>query len=90
MRWMARFTSSPDGLLHSNGEVCCILGVCCPPAAARAKMVSEFQKVSGYDADGCDKIVAFLEERFDFAPKGMIQPLIDHIATMARKHPAGV
>lgn len=73
----------------SNGEVCCILGVCCPPAEARAKMVSEFQKVSGYDADGCEKIAAFLEERFDFAPKGTIAPLIEKVSDMARKHPKG-
>ena len=70
----------------SNGEVCCILGVCCPPAEARVKLVSEFQKVSGYDADGCEKIVAFLDDRFDFAPKGTVQPLIDAIAAMARAH----
>ncbi len=69
----------------SNGEVCCILGVCCPPAAARAKMISEFQKVSGYDADGCEKIADFLIERFAFAPKSM-EPAIQEIVRLARKH----
>ena len=71
----------------SNGEVCCILGICCPPAAARAKMVSEFQKVSGYDADGCEKIADFLIERFAFAPKSM-EAAIHDIVRMAKKHEA--
>lgn len=69
----------------ANGEVCCILGICCPPAQAKAKMVSEFQKVSGYDADGCEKIADFLVERFAFAPKAM-EHAIQEIARLARKH----
>lgn len=69
----------------SNGEVCCILGICCPPAEAKAKMVSEFRKVSGYDADGCEKIADFLIERFAFAPKSM-EPAIQEIVRLARQH----
>ncbi len=71
----------------SNGEVCCILSICCPPAQVRPKLVSELQKVSGYDADGCGKIADFLLTRFDFAPKGTVQPLIDSVAAMAKAHP---
>ncbi len=70
----------------SNGEVCCILGICCPPAEARVKLVSELQKASDYDQAGCEKIAAFIEERFDFAPKGTVQPLIDKIAEMVKHH----
>ncbi len=54
----------------SNGsEACCILGICCPPAAAREKLIVEMQTVSGYDRDGCEKIADFLLERFALAPK---------------------
>lgn len=73
----------------SNGEVCCILGICCPPAAARTKMISEFQKVSGYDADGCAKIADFLIERFAFAPKSL-EPAIHEIVRLARAHQEAV
>lgn len=68
----------------SNGEVCCILGICCPPAQARSKMVSEFQKVSGYDADGCEKIADFLLDRFTFAPKSFEHVIAD-IVRMAHQ-----
>lgn len=71
----------------SNGEVCCILGICCPPAQVRPKLIAELQKVSGYDDDACGKAADFLLTRFDFAPKGMIQPLIDMVAAMARATP---
>ncbi len=67
----------------SNGEVCCILGICCPPAEARVKLVSELQKASGYDQDGCQKIADFLEERFVFAPKSF-GPVIEEIVRMAK------
>lgn len=54
----------------SNGsEACCILGICCPPAQAREKLITELQRVSGYDRDGCEKQADFLLERFAFAPK---------------------
>ena len=66
----------------SNGEVCCILGICCPPAEAHERLVSEFQKVSGYDRDGCEKIADFLEERVAFAPKSFA-PAIADIVRMA-------
>lgn len=71
----------------ANGEVCCILGVCCPPAAVRDRLVAEIAQVSGYDAAGCGPIADWLLARFDLAPKGSIQPLIAQIAAMARAHP---
>lgn len=70
----------------SNGEVCCILQVCCPPAEARVKLIREMQKVSGYDAEGCTKIADFLLERFAFAPKSF-EAVIADIVRMA-KHQA--
>lgn len=70
----------------SNGEVCCILGICCPPAAARVRLIAEFQKVSGYDGDGCEKIADFLLDRVALAPKSL-EPVIQEIVHATRAHP---
>ena len=49
----------------SNGEVCCILGVCCPPAAAREKLSVEIEKAGGCDADTSRKCADWLLDTFD-------------------------
>lgn len=66
----------------SNGEICCILGICCPPAAAREKLVTELQKATGYDRDGCEKAADFINERFALAPKSM-EAVIADVVRMA-------
>ena len=70
----------------SNGEVCCILGVCCPPSSAvrRASFVSHVVAEVGMDPAHAEKMVDWLDVRFDFAPKGTMQPLIDAIAGHVR------
>lgn len=83
MNWMKAFTQSPDGLLHSNGEVCCILGVCCPPEAALAALVSEFEK-QGAVPEYAQKCAQYVFESFDLAPKGSLQSFKDYVAQHAR------
>jgi hypothetical protein len=67
----------------SNGAECCALQICCPPAEARLALIAKFQQVSGYDADGCTKIVDYLRSEFALAPKSF-QAVIDDIADMAK------
>lgn len=70
----------------SNGsEACCILGICCPPAAAREQLIRELQAVSGYDRKGCESIADFLLDRFAFAPKSFAT-VIDDIVRIHKAH----
>lgn len=71
----------------SNGEVCCILGVCCPAAAREQKISQALQTDLGCDSKEADEVAAWFNERFDFAPKGTLDPLVSAVADMARKHP---
>lgn len=70
-----------------NGEVCCILGVCCPPnsAASVQALAVEMEKARLYpdkkEAHACAK---WMLENFDLAPKGTVAPLIAAIAKMAK------
>jgi hypothetical protein len=70
-----------------NGEVCCILGVCCPPgseaqSAALAKELTNDMVCSDTEAR---VVAAWLLKHFDLAPKGTVAPIITEIAKMARK-----
>jgi hypothetical protein len=69
-----------------NGEVCCILGVCCPPEARAAALSTELQH-DGIctDKEHADKIADYLMKHFDLVPSGMMHPLIAHIAKLARE-----
>lgn len=70
----------------SNGsEACCILSICCPPAAARTKLVSEMALASGATSDHCEKIADFLLERFAMAPKSF-QTVIDDLISLHIAH----
>lgn len=68
----------------SNGEVCCLLGVCCPPSARKPKASATMARDLGLTVDQASQAFDWFDSRFDFAPKGTLQPLIDSIATMAR------
>jgi hypothetical protein len=74
----------------SNGEVCCILGVCCPPEERRERAVTQIANETGTTATDAGVVFDWFDSRFDFAPKGMLQPLIDRIAEDARTHPEKV
>lgn len=70
----------------SNGEVCCILGVCCPPVARRDKSIAKIAADTGLTITDASLVFDWFDVRFDFAKKGTLQPLIDHIAASARAH----
>ena len=72
-----------------NGEVCCILGVCCPPASvqqrdALAHAISDGVKIEYAD---CERVAEWVLKNFDLAPAGFLSPLLVDIAKMAREHP---
>lgn len=69
----------------SNGEVCCIVGVCCPPARAKARLALELVKDCGCDETTADTVAGYVFERFALAPKSL-QPFVDEIVLMARAH----
>lgn len=71
----------------SNGEVCCILGVCCPPAERKIKVSPILEADLGLTATQAEAVWDWFDSRVDFAPKGLVQPLIDHVADQARSHP---
>ncbi len=69
-----------------NGEVCCILSVCCPPEAAEAALAKSLMEHVGCTEADAKKHAAFTMAHFDLAPKGTLGGLKTAIADMARKH----
>lgn len=67
----------------SNGEVCCIVGICCPPARAKARLAVELAKDCGCDSTTAGKVADYVFERFALAPKSL-QPFLDDVVLMAK------
>jgi hypothetical protein len=62
-----------------NGEVCCILGVCCPPGSVGQvnSLATELVKAKVCDeVNEAHAIAAWIYENFDLGPKGLVQPLL--------------
>lgn len=70
-----------------NGEVCCLLAVCCPPERRREKFVKALVK-DGQNEAAATAFVDWTLERFDLAPKGTMDELISAVGMMARAHGA--
>lgn len=68
----------------SNGEVCCILGVCCPPVEARAKLAAEFVKL-GAPQEYAVACADYVKTTFDLAPFGTLTPLYDYVQQHSHK-----
>ncbi len=71
-----------------NGEVCCILGVCCPPASAeqRDALATSLKTSHPHLADAhCADVAGWVLEHFDLAPAGSLTHLKSAIATMAKQ-----
>ena len=70
-----------------NGEVCCILGVCCPPNSNRqsSALAGEMVKdgVCG-EVKEAKAIAEWLFEHFDLGPKGTVTPLLQAGAKLQR------
>ncbi len=69
-----------------NGEVCCILGVCCPPGSAAQSralakwMESKWQLPSGEATKYAEDLLAVA----DLGPKGLVAPLLRAAADIAK------
>lgn len=67
-----------------NGEVCCILGVCCPPAAQYEALETAIVKDLKCSPEDARKHAAWTLKHFDLAPKGKLAPLVDAVVEMAK------
>jgi len=71
----------------SNGTTCCALEICCNAAQRRMKVVESLATFTGAEPEYCAKVLDWMEhEGLVFAPTSLA-PVIQDIATMARKHP---
>ena len=70
----------------SNGEFCCAIGVCCPPAstARRMALVNELVHGTGCEAAEMQKVADWLIDNVDMMPVGTLQPLVAAIQDFHR------
>jgi hypothetical protein len=74
----------------SNGEFCCAIGLCCPPASAsrRSALINELAhgleaQMSGIDDGFLGHVADWLIANVDMAPKGTLD--LSHVADAIRK-----
>lgn len=81
-----------------NGEVCCILGICCPPEARGAALATEMVKDNVFDgrfnARAPEDVQAYAQhvaeyifKHFDLVPAGTGVPLMKAAAAHAQRKP---
>lgn len=71
-----------------NGEICCVLGVCCPPESAgqvRA-LANEMAKDWEIGPEAAQKYARWVLKHFDLAPAGTLSAFKGQLAEMVRKH----
>ncbi len=71
----------------SNGEFCCAIGLCCPPASAarRSALINELTHgTNDVGPAALEQIADWLIENVDMLPKGAID--LPTIAKAIRKH----
>ena len=61
----------------------CLLSICCPPARY-AEVMAKFLTEHGVDALAAESCAKVIDQHFDLAPKGTLQPFIQAIAKLAR------
>jgi hypothetical protein len=75
-----------------NGEVCCILGVCCPPLSSEQtdalarELVKDRVCAEMVDAK---RIARWTLKHFDLAPAGSLVALKSALAGLVREHDKG-
>lgn len=69
-----------------NGEVCCILQVCCPPGSQASvdALAREMLKDGVCDAEYAPTVAAWVMKHFDLAPAGSLSAFKGEIARLAR------
>lgn len=55
-----------------NGEVCCLLQICCPPEKARKALAEKFVAYSDVSNEDAAKCADWLFDNFDLVPKGSV------------------
>lgn len=73
----------------SNGEYCCAIGVCCPPASAKQR--TELAKMIRVDypqvpMQYAEQAAEWILKNFDLAPPGTLSNYAQAIAKIARAH----
>lgn len=61
----------------------CLLAICCPPERG-VEVMAKWLVKEGVDANAAEAAATCICETFDLAPKGMLQPLIQEVARLAR------
>lgn len=72
-----------------NGEVCCILGICCPPASRKQLVALAKQIRADYPAvpmQYAEQAAEWILKNFDLAPVGSLSDFKRGIAKIAREH----
>lgn len=74
--------------MANGAEVCCALGICCPPlSAGQKKALKKKLEDDGFDSAASERAAEWILNNFDLAPKGSLQSFKDTIADLVRKHP---
>jgi hypothetical protein len=80
-------------MAEGNGQVCCLLGVCCPPGSAEQEqalaefLMHELAPDAGPVSTNARQIARTILGHFDLAPKGTLAPLVRRIVDITRAHP---
>lgn len=72
-----------------NGEVCCILGICCPPESAKQRTALAKQIRVDYPQvpmQYAEQAAEWMLKNFDLAPVGTLGGFKQAIARIAREH----
>ena len=60
------------------GEMCCLLGICCPPEEQRAALAKLFES-EGLDKKAAEKAAEVVYANFDLAPSGSLLLLYEGV-----------
>ena len=71
----------------SEQQECCIIGACCDKHKRVERLAEYIAEDLGFSAEDSERIAKFIRANYDLAPVGLIQPLIDAVAEMAREYP---
>jgi len=71
-----------------NGEVCCILGICCPPAEQRAALATWLEEEEGLSPAQAKRLASKLLKHVDLVPKGSVNMKKMAAVKVAETHPA--
>lgn len=70
--------------MPKNGQVCCILGVCCRRAEQEAAIAQAMVTEIGCSPEDASKHAHWLMANFDLAPAGSLESLKSALVTVIR------